>query len=202
MPRITKENLIEEVEKLRKQNERLAQDRLEYFDLMTNAQLESERLKKQLSGVEQLEFDRDELLRQVGSLRAELETTKDKLKEARKTADECTHNFNDLKRKYSVARSTIEMQQHRLDRIEKELEAIRKSTRIDLFNISESINEQPMPKNPKRGRPITITPNQRQRILSLRKKGVTIRCISMEVGVSIGSVQRILNEEKTETEKN
>ena len=202
MPRITKEDLIDEIEGLRKQNERLVQDRLEYFDLMTNAHLESERLKKQLAGVEQLEFDRDELLMEVDSLRAELEETKVKLKKARSTATKYEHALNELKQRYTTARHTVEIYQvlvaSRDEEIER-LKAILKS-RKSSFNNSESINEQPIPENPKRGRPVTIMPHQRENIVALREQKCSILSIAQEVGISVGSVQRILNEEKASTE--
>ena len=193
MPRVTKQDLLDQIEKLEKRNEQLVADKEEYFIRMQNAELEAERLKRQPPEVEQLEFDRDELLREVDSLRAELEATKGKLKEARKTANRCEHELNDLKRKHSTARSTIAMQSQRLSSQEAEIESLRKST-AEAFNNSASLNEQQIPENPKRGRPVAITPEQRQSVRSLRERGVSVRAIAQAVGVSVGSVQRILNQ--------
>ena len=193
MPRVTKQDLLDQIESLQKQNERLVADKEEYFIRMQNAELEVERLKRQPPEAEQLAFERDELLREVDSLRAELEATKGKLKEARKTANRCEHELNDLKRKHSTARSTIAMQSQRLSSQEAEIESLRKST-AEAFNNSASLNEQPIPENPKRGRPVAITPEQRQSVRSLRERGVSVRAIAQAVGVSVGSVQRILNQ--------
>ena len=190
MARVTKQDLLDQIEKLEKQNERLVEDKNEYFIRMQNAELEAERLKRQPPEAEQLEFERDELLREVDSLRSELETTTSKLKEARKTANKHKHELNDLKRHYSVARNTIDMQKQLLASKEKELEALKKSRRSELLN-------QPIPENPKRGRPVAITPEQRQSIRSLRGRGVSVRTIARTVGVSVGSVQRILSTDKS-----
>ena len=187
MPRVTKQDLLDQIESLQKQNERLVADKEEYFIRMQNAELEAERLKRQPPEVEQLAFERDELLREVDGLRAELETTKGKLKEARTTATKHKHELDDLKRHYSVARNTIDMQKQLLASKEKELEALKKSRR------SEPLN-QPIPENPKRGRPVAITPEQRQSVRSLRECGGSVRAIARAVGVSVGSVQRILNQ--------
>ena len=193
MARVTKQDLLDQIEMLEKQNERLVADKNEYFIRMQNAELEAERLKKQPPEVEQLAFERDELLREVDSLRAELEATKGKLKEARKAASRCEHELNDLKRKHSTARSTIAMQSQRLSSQEAEIESLRKST-AEAFNNSASLNEQQIPENPKRGRPVAITPEQRQSVRLLRERGVSVRAIAQAVGVSVGSVQRILNQ--------
>ena len=190
MARVTKQDLLDRIEMLEKQNERLAADKNEYFIRMQNAELEAERLKRQPPEVEQLEFDRDELLREVDSLRAELETTKDKLREARSMASKHKRELDDLKRRYSTARNTIDMQKQLLASKEKELEALKKSRR------SEPLN-QPIPENPKRGRPVAITPEQRQSVRSLRERGVSVRTIAQAVGVSVGSVQRILSTDKS-----
>ena len=187
MPRVTKQDLLDQIEKLEKRNEQLVADKEEYFIRMQNAELEAERLKRQPPEVEQLAFERDELLREVDGLRAELETTKGKLKEARTTATKHKHELDDLKRHYSVARNTIDMQKQLLASKEKELEALKKSRR------SEPLN-QTIPENPKRGRPVAITPEQRQSVRSLRECGGSVRAIARAVGVSVGSVQRILNQ--------
>lgn len=186
MSRVTKQDLLDQIDTLEKRNERLVEDKNEYFIRMQNAELEAERLKRQPPEAEQLEFERDELLREVDSLRAELETTKGKLKEARTTATKHKHELDDLKRHYSVARNTIDMQKQLLASKEKELEALKKSRRSELL-------DQPIPENPKRGRPVAITADQRQSVRSLRERGVSVRAIAQAVGVSVGSVQRILN---------
>lgn len=196
MSRVTKQDLIDQIESLKKQNERLVADREQYFIRMQNAELEAERVKRQPPEAEQLEFDRDELLREVDSLRAELEATKGKLKEARKTANRCEHELNDLKRKYQTARSTIEMQRQSIANKEKDIAALKKSA-AESFNNSAAINEQQAPENPKRGRPVAITEQQRQSIRLLRERGVSVRAIAQAVGVSVGSVQRILNADKS-----
>ena len=186
MARVTKQDLLDRIEMLEKQNERLAADKDEYFIRMQNAELEAERLKRQPPEAEQLAFERDELLREVDGLRAELKTTKGKLKEAKTTATKHKRELDDLKRHYSVARNTIDMQKQLLASKEKELEALKKSRRSELLN-------QPIPENPKRGRPVAITADQRQSVRSLRERGVSVRAIAQAVGVSVGSVQRILN---------
>lgn len=186
MSRVTKQDLLDQIDTLEKRNERLVEDKNEYFIRMQNAELEAERLKRQPPEAEQLEFERDELLREVDSLRAELEATKGKLKEARTTATKHKHELDDLKRHYSVARNTIDMQKQLLAGKEKELEALKKSRRSELL-------DQPIPENPKRGRPVAITADQRQSVRSFRERGVSVRAIAQAVGVSVGSVQRILN---------
>lgn len=190
MARVTKQDLLDRIEMLEKQNERLVADKDEYFIRMQNAELEAERLKRQPPEAEQLAFERDELLREVDGLRAELKTTKGKLKEAKTTATKHKRELDDLKRHYSVARNTIDMQKQLLASKEKELEALKKSRRSELLN-------QPIPENPKRGRPVAITQEQRQSIRSLRERGVSVRAIAQAVGVSVGSVQRILNADKS-----
>ena len=122
----------------------------------------------------------------MDSLRSELETTTSKLKEARKAASKHKRELDDLKRRYSTARNTNDMQKHLLASKEKELDALKKSRRSELLN-------QPIPENPKRGRPVAITPEQRQSVRLLRERGVSVRAIAQAVGVSVGSVQRILN---------
>lgn len=188
MARVTKQDLLDQIEKLEKQNERLVADKNDYFIRMQNAELEAERLKRQPSEVEQLAFERDELLREVDSLRSELETTTNKLKEAKKAASKHKRELDDLKRRYSTARNTNDMQKQLLASKEKELEALKKSGRSELLN-------QPIPENPKRGRPVAITADQRQSVRLLRERGVSVRAIARAVGVSVGSVQRILNTE-------
>ena len=194
MPRTTKQDLQDRIDSLMKENERLIQDKKDYFIMMQNAELEADRLKEQQTSAEQLQYERDELLREVDDLRAELEATKAKLKEARATARKHEHDLNDLKRKHQTARSTIEIQEQRIANKDKELEALKKSAKPQSFNNLESINEQPVPENPKRGRPVTITPQQRETITALREQKLSIRSIAQAVGVSVGSVQRILNQ--------
>ena len=196
MARVTKQDLLDRIEMLENQNERLAADKDEYFIRMQNAELEAEKLKRQPPEAEQLAFERDELLREVDGLRGELAATKGKLKEARTTATKHKHELDDLKRHYSVARNTIDMQKQLLTGKEKELEVLKKSARPETFNNSASINEQ-IPENPKRGRPVAITDQQRQSVKSLRDRGVSVRAIAQAVGVSVGSVQRILNADKS-----
>ena len=188
MPRVTKQNLLDQIESLQKQNERLVADKEEYFIRMQNAELEAEKLKRQPPEAEQLEFERDELLREVDGLKAELRATKDKLKEARKTSSKYKNELDDLSRKYTLSRSTVDLQRQLLAKKEKKLEELKKPD-------SASLNEQRMPENPKRGRPVAITAEQRQSVRSLRERGVSVRTIAQAVGVSVGSVQRILNTE-------
>ena len=196
MARVTKQDLLDQIEKLEKQNERLVEDKNEYFIRMQNAELETERLKKQPPEAEQLEFERDELLREVDSLRAELKETKSKLTKARSTATKHEHALNELKQKYQTARHTVEIYQALVANRDEEIERLKSILKKQktAFNNSASLNEQPIPENPKRGRPVAITPEQRQSVRSLRERGVSVRAIAQAVGVSVGSVQRILNQ--------
>ena len=196
MPRTTKQDLQNRIDSLMKENERLIQDKKDYFIMMQNAELEADRLKEQQTSAEQLQYERDELLREADSLRAELEATKDKLKKARAEARKHEHELNDLKRKYQTARSTVEMDQALIANRDEEIERLKTrlpatTTGVQKINpITEQIQ------NPKRGRPATITEDQRQNIMALREQRLSIRAIAQAVGVSIGSVQRILDADK------
>ena len=197
MARVTKEDLQNQIENMNKRIERLILDKQDYFVMMQNAQIEAAQLKEQLSGVEQLEHERDELLREVDDLRAELEATKDKLKEARSTARKNEHALNDLKQKYQTARSTVAMWRKlaadRDARIE-DLEARLTATDTGVHKVNP-ITEQP--RNPKRGRPARITEDQRQQIRDLRKSGASIRTIAAAANVSVGTAAAILKDDTT-----
>lgn len=116
MPRETKQDLLDRIEDLKKQNERLIQDKHDYFIRMQNAELEAERLKKQLE---------------------------------------------DLK-----AATTAPV--HKMPVIEQ-------------------------PQNPRRGRPAKVSDEDRQKVIALHAAGGSIRTISKETGLSVGTVHGILH---------
>lgn len=183
MSKITKQELQEQLESLRKQNKGLAQDRIEYFDRMTNAQLVAD----------QAAFERDEALKELDSLKEQLKAAKEQLKQVRATATRQKSELSDLRRHNKILRETNDISRELLTRREKEIEALKaaKASGGAHLAIPDYIE------NPKRGRPVSITEDQRRYIMALREQKLSIRSIAQAVGVSVGSVQRILSTDKS-----
>lgn len=84
-----------------------------------------------------------------------------------------------------------------------ELEIIRLKQRVadletELANLRSLLIETPEPpepiQNPKRGRPVTITQEQRQQVKDLRERGASLRTICRETGLSLGAVHKIVRD--------
>ena len=79
-----------------------------------------------------------------------------------------------------------------------ELEIIRLKQRIAELEAEIASLKKPEPpepiQNPKRGRPVTITQEQRQQVKALRERGASLRTICRETGLSLGAVHKIVRE--------
>ena len=96
-------------------------------------------------------------------------------------------SIKDLKNEKDNAENKAINLQQRVADLETELASLR-TTLIESPEPPEPIQ------NPKRGRPVSITPEQRRQIKALRERGASLRTICRETGLSLGAVHKIVRD--------